>query len=92
MSQKAYVPVSVDTEGDESLTMLLRKDEQVDIIYDIPKSLTAPVKEHQTVGSVQYKLNGEVIQEYPIVASKSVGELDFQWCFGKVGEKFLLGF
>ncbi|BFL47110.1 D-alanyl-D-alanine carboxypeptidase [Lactonifactor longoviformis] len=92
MSQKAYVPVSVDMEGDESLTMLLRRDEQVDIIYDIPKSLTAPVKEHQTVGSVQYKLNGEVIKEYPIVASKSVGELDFQWCFGKVGEKFLLGF
>lgn len=92
LSGEAYVPVTVDTGGEDSLTMLLRKDESVDISYEIPKSLEAPVKENQKIGSVQYKLNGNVIKEYPIVASKSVGELDFQWCFGKVGEKFLLGF
>ena len=73
---------------EQSLWLLLRADETVTVDYQIPDHLEAPVTEGQQVGCVVYRLQDEVLKEYPVYASRSIGERNFAWCLRKVEEKY----
>lgn len=72
-----------------SLSLLLRSDENVRVVYQIPSKLEAPVREGQQVGKVQYFLGNELLKEYPVYAQKQVDEIDYGWCLRKVEEEYL---
>lgn len=65
-------------------TILIKKDEQIQIVKEIPDSLQAPVQEMEKVGSVSYWLNGEKIKEYPVYTDRSVKKIDFWFCLKKI--------
>ncbi len=78
-----------EDEADQHITILLRADEQVQVDYDIPESLQAPVEQGTKVGEVSYYLNETKIRTYPVVTSKSVDKMDFIWCLRQVFNRFL---
>ena len=68
----------------ESLELLLNERDQVEVIYELPKQLKAPVYKGQIVGYAKYILNGEVISQYPIKVTDDVEKINFAWCLKKV--------
>jgi D-alanyl-D-alanine carboxypeptidase (penicillin-binding protein 5/6) len=71
------------------LVMLARADDVLQISYDYPRTLTAPVYAGDLIGTATYTLNGEVIQRYNLYAGETVAPYDFSYCFGKVLHRFL---
>ena len=69
-----------------SIPLLMRRDEAVEIIYDIPRVLTAPVHQGEQVGAVSYYIEGMHLKTYPIYAKEDVKTIDFSWCLDKIIE------
>ncbi|HIV24556.1 MAG TPA: D-alanyl-D-alanine carboxypeptidase [Candidatus Scatomonas pullistercoris] len=67
-------------EEERSLRLLLRADEQVEIRYDLPETLEAPVSAGEEIGNVRYSLKGEELAVYPLYASSGVEKKDYFWC------------
>lgn len=70
------------------LSLLMRKDEKIEVRYLLPKQLEAPVKKGQQVGTVQYFLGKELVKEYPVYAGEQVGVRDYYWCLEQVGAAY----
>ncbi len=77
-------------ESGQHLELLLAEDEQVECRVEAPGSLDAPVKEGQDVGRMDYLLDGEIIQSYPLYAGQDVGRMDFPYCFWQVWYRYAL--
>lgn len=71
-------------EEERSLPLLLGKEETVEVLYDLPESLQAPVKEGEQVGKVSYCLQGQILAEYPLYAVSAVERADYFWCLGRL--------
>lgn len=93
-SQKLFgiskVNLKVDARGEEELELLLRKDENVEVKVQMPGTLQAPIGQGESVGSVTYYLDGEVVKEYPVVAVEEVQEKNIRWYFIKIMEKYFV--
>lgn len=90
IGETAVTPVAFGEEPDKmSLSLLLRADENVRVVYQIPSALEAPVQEGQQVGKVQYFLGEELLKEYPVYAQRQVNEINYEWCLKKVEEEYL---
>lgn len=83
---KVHLEVYMDE--DESLEMLLRKDEKVDVKVNYEEVLRAPIQEKEQVGEVNYFLNGEPVKSYPIVVSESVDKKNITWFFEKISKLY----
>ena len=70
------------------LSLLLRKDEQITVRYQLPAQLEAPVRKGQQVGVVQYFLGEKLLQEYPVYAGERVDVRDYYWCLEQVGAAY----
>ena len=66
------------------LSLLLRKDEQITVHYQLPPQLEAPVRKGQQIGVAQYFLGKELLQEYPIYAGEQVDVRDYYWCLEQI--------
>ena len=71
--------VTIPGVEEERFTVLLRDDEKIAVKVELPNTLTAPVKERDSIGTVTYTLNGNSIKEKTILAEKTVLEKDFKW-------------
>ncbi len=73
---------------DEDLTipLLIREEETVEIVYDIPSVLSAPIKKGEQIGTATYYIEGMHLKTYPIYALESVKKIDFAWCLEKIIE------
>ncbi|NLL72586.1 MAG: D-alanyl-D-alanine carboxypeptidase [Clostridiales bacterium] len=74
--------VDLNIEGD--LELLLRKNEKVTIKYDIPKSLSAPIKSNQQVGLAKYYIDDNLYSEIPIYARDESKKIDLEFCFRRL--------
>lgn len=72
----------LDLEG--NLTLLMREDEKVKIVYNIPKVLQAPVLAKSIVGNARYYIDDVLYAEIPIYTKKDVLKIDFQFCIYKI--------
>ncbi len=70
--------------------LLLREDEQIQVTCTVQEALTAPVPKGQTVGRIEYSVNGVVYRSEPIVTSEAVEEIDLFWCLEQVFHRFLI--
>ena len=75
----AYVTVEIEGEKDKELNILLRDGEEIEKKISLPEKMSAPVEEGSAVGNVKYYLEGELLEEYPIITKAEVKELDFEW-------------
>ena len=74
----------------ELFRVLLKSGEEIDVEYDVPESVEAPVEKGQTLGTVVYSLNGGTLREYPLTADASVRKRDFSVCLSYIRDCFFL--
>lgn len=85
------VPVELRVpEKEQTLPVLLRPEESVDVIYEGKQKLSAPVDKGAEVGTVRYRLGDLVLAEYPVYTKEAVKAFTFDWCLHRVLEKYLL--
>lgn len=68
--------------------LLLREDEQIQLEYDIPRVLDAPVEKGEIVGSIQYKVGETVYRTEYLEVCENVEKIDFAWCLWQVFKRF----
>lgn len=71
--------------------MLLRTDEIPEIMYDIKKSIQAPVDKGTPIGTIQYTVGGKVWKTVTVVTTENVPKTDYAWCFKQILERFFIG-
>ncbi len=86
--KKAYAELEVDYGSDMDFSYLLRKDEKIEVSIECDETLEAPLKRGEKIGTVIYSLNGNNIQEFPIVMVKNVEERRISWIFEKIAEMY----
>ena len=80
---------SADSVGEVwSEGLLLRADEKIVVSFSQEKALSAPVEAGTVVGSVEYSVDGKIYKSQNIVTTDSVKEIDLQWCFLEILERF----
>lgn len=77
-------------EEEETLEVLLREDEQVQVRAELPGTLCAPVREGDLVGSIRYVLDGTVLRVYPVYAGETVQKWDLPYCLCEILNKFFV--
>ena len=70
----AYVAVQVEDGQEQSLMYLLCEEDEVEIKVRVANVLSAPVAEHEEIGTVSYYLNGTLIKSSPVVTLDAVEE------------------
>lgn len=86
VGEQAYVKLEMEEEG---LEILLRQGEQVQIDYQIPKAVKAPVKKGEMLGCIRYYIGETTLAVYPLYASETVDKKTYAWCVKKVIGCFL---
>lgn len=87
IGDSAVIPLQImESEGVEKI--LLKETEQVRVNYQIPEALEAPVLQGETVGSITYTLNGEVLRTYTLIAPQNVKAINYPWWLKQVFRKF----
>lgn len=64
---------------------------QIEVIYDIPETLVAPIEKGNTVGKVIYKLGDEQIGYSDIVAGEDVGRIRYVEILVRMLKRMLTG-
>ncbi len=67
------------------------KQGAVELEYDIPESIVAPIKCGDSIGSVIYKIDGEQIGKSDIYASESVEKIGFWDIFTRILKRIACG-
>jgi D-alanyl-D-alanine carboxypeptidase (penicillin-binding protein 5/6) len=86
----AYTEVAVDTSGEQELVWLLREDEAVEMEVELAGDLIAPITAGDRVGTVSFRLEGQVIREYPVVTAEVVEAISFGWVLKYLGRLFCI--
>ena len=64
---------------------------RVELIYDIPESLTAPLSKGQEVGSIVYKIDGEQIGKSDIYSAENIEKIGFWDIFARILKRIACG-
>lgn len=64
--------------------MLMREDEMVEVKWNIPDILLAPVWKGMPVGVVEYQIDGVTWKTDTIVVDSDIEKIDWQWCLEQV--------
>ena len=89
-NQKAAYTYAEALSEQSNLSFLLADWESVQVRRNIPTVLPAPVREGTEVGTIEYRVNGETLARLPVVIQRSVGKIDFSWCWKKIAAKYFL--
>ena len=87
---EAKVPVAVEKLKGSPVEVLLHQNETVETVVELKKEVEAPIEKYERLGTVRYILNGEVLQQYPVVAQKEVKRKDVRWVFRKLCDRYFL--
>ncbi len=64
---------------------------EIELVYDIPESLIAPIADGDVVGSIIYKVNGEQIGKSDIYTSEFVEKITIWDVFGRIIKRIVCG-
>lgn len=87
---EAYIPVEIAENSEKELNLLLKADEKVEQDIVLPEKLTAPVECGKQIGSVNYYLEGELLQEYPVLTAGETEKMDFRWMVRYIWKQYSL--
>lgn len=80
--QKKKVKLKYDKIENELLKT--ENKSNIKVITETPKTIDAPVKKNQKIGTVKVKLDDKVIRKYNIYASEEIKKINFGFCFCKL--------
>ena len=64
---------------------------KVDMVFDIPTTLTAPISELEKVGSIKYKIGDEVIGESKVYVMEKIEKISVSDVFERIIKKIFMG-
>ncbi len=70
--------------------LLMKPEEKVSVSCSVKNQLPAPVAKEQTVGTICYQVDGEVVWEREICTKEEVLKVDYRWFLKKVAGVFFL--
>ena len=85
--QKIYVTPRI---ADNTLNILKKESEQINVIYDLPHTLNAPLTAGTRIGTASYYLGEQCIGDYPITIPNTIEELKTDWYFTYILKEFLM--
>lgn len=80
--QKKKVKLKYDKIENELLKT--ENKSNIKVITETPKTIDAPVKKNQKIGTVKVKFDDKVIRKYNIYASEEIKKINFGFCFCKL--------
>ncbi|WP_143321594.1 D-alanyl-D-alanine carboxypeptidase family protein [Clostridium sp. HBUAS56010] len=89
LEDPVFVSCGILDSEDKNLKILLAEDEKVTVEVELPKELKAPVSKGQTIGSVVYRLNGDVLKAYPVHLMEGVDRLTASWYVKNILDQYL---
>lgn len=94
LNEQAYVPIelrrntSEDDSASEQTGLLLKKDEEIQVDFQIKQELTAPVSAGTEVGRIRYLVDDQPYRVEYIMTTKDIPAIDYSWCIRQVLKKF----
>lgn len=85
--QKTFVMPQL---ADASLKVLKKETEQVQVVYELPEVLKAPLAAGERIGQVCYYLGEQCIGIYPVTIDSAVDELTESWYSEYVIREFFM--
>lgn len=74
--------VEVEVENpDPTWTMLLHKEEQLEVKLRKKNKIQAPVKKGEKIGTLLYQLDGQVVRSFDVVSKKAVRKVSYPYYF-----------
>jgi D-alanyl-D-alanine carboxypeptidase len=86
--QQDMVRLSADVKERE---ILMKEEDEFQMEILTPEGLTAPVVRGETVGTVIYYLNGQVLDLFPVCAEDDSPMIDYEWCLEKILRRWIPG-
>ncbi|MBR5127573.1 MAG: D-alanyl-D-alanine carboxypeptidase [Roseburia sp.] len=71
--------------------LLIAKEEEVKVSYQVKQQLNAPVAMDTQIGSVFITIDDTVLREYKILTIDEVAKIDFVWCMKMIVTIFVEG-
>lgn len=90
LTEEVLLPVEQDPEAEGVDGLLMRPDENVEILYRKEQYLTAPVEAGENVGEISYLVDGRVWRRERLIATKDVEAIDLLWCGRQIFWHFLV--
>lgn len=69
--------------SDKNISIPLKQDEvdRVEVVYNIPKVIEAPINSDSIVGTIDYILDGKLLASSNIISRDAIGRKDFYYYF-----------
>lgn len=77
------------TEINAEVSLLLNEKDQVEVKFQLPKELPAPVAAGEAIGTADIYINQVLYQSLPITAKNEVKRMDYSYCIQSVLSWFL---
>lgn len=77
---------ALNVQLEEDLTLLMNKGEeqQIELQSELPESVSAPVEQGQTIGSVRVVKDGQILSRIPVCAMQSIARAGWMDGLGRV--------
>ena len=85
--EDVYVDVYVKQ---DPIELLIKDEDKIECKCDIKEKLTAPVKENQVVGKIEYYINGNKVKTYPVMTKEEVSEMGYNYFLKEIVNIFIL--
>jgi D-alanyl-D-alanine carboxypeptidase (penicillin-binding protein 5/6) len=82
------VAVALEDEG-EAPVVLMRSGEEPEVSCLVQTHLEAPISKGQIVGTIQYRIDGEVYWQRTIRTTEAVEERDYPWFLWRITQDLL---
>ena len=93
--QKIPVKDSIEEESitpyvDDSVSLLLRQEENVEFEIKVPKILTAPIKKNETVGDITIYINDKKYKVLPLYSLEERSKITYEYTLCKLFYQYFL--
>ena len=69
--------------------VLIAKEEEVKVTYQIKNGWEAPLKEKTELGRIIISINDEIMREYVLQTKVDIEEINLKWCMEMIIKYFL---
>lgn len=74
MGQQAYIIPEME---EQELSVLMAKSENIQVHYELPDSLAAPIGKGDEIGSATYSIDDKILAVYPIYAQNGIKKRNY---------------
>ena len=85
VENKCYVKTS-----DFSIVVKKGETNKITKTFNVPQKISAPIRNGEEIGTIEYKLNGKILGKSGIVSTQNIEKIDYWRLFVKILSKFLI--